>query len=84
MSYYLIVSKSLTQAQRIARALERAGIAAEVSRSPRKISENGCGFGVKIQEQALAASLRALGSAGIGHNRIFLLTPDGGSREVQL
>ena len=84
VSYYLIVSASLTQAQKSSRALERAGIPAGVSRLPRKLSAEGCGFGVKIPESALPSAIKALDGAGISHNRVFLLTENGGVREVPL
>ncbi len=84
VSYYLIVSRSLTQAQKIARTLERAGIPAGVSRLPRKLSAEGCGFGVKISESAFEDASGALTGAGINNIRVFLFAEDGGSREVPL
>ncbi|MBQ4369679.1 MAG: DUF3343 domain-containing protein, partial [Oscillospiraceae bacterium] len=64
MSYYLIVGKSLTQAQKIARTLERAGIPAGISRLPRKLSGEGCGYCVKISEGTFTEALRVLKSSG--------------------
>jgi len=84
VSYYLIVGKSLTQAQKIARTLERAGIPASVSRLPRKLAGEGCGFCVKIRESAFAEAMRVLGGSGMTPDRAFFMTADGGSREVPL
>ena len=81
--YYLIVCRSLTYAQRTARALERTGISGHIMRAPRVISQEGCGYCVKVQEQRLAEALRTLQREGLGPKRIFLQQEDGAYREVE-
>lgn len=51
---YLIMCRSLTYAQRVSNALERAGIPARVLRSPGEISPTGCSYSVKIAARNLA------------------------------
>ncbi len=84
MVNYLIVSRSLTHAQRTARALERAGITSIISRPPKFMSEEGCGYCVKISEKRLYDALVALGNAGIDREKIFILYDDGTSSEVHI
>ena len=57
---YLIMCRSLTYAQRVSNALERAGIPARVLRSPGEISPTGCSYSVKIAARNLARALTIL------------------------
>ena len=78
MVYYLIVCRSLTYAQRTAAALERAGITAYILRSPRIIA------GVKVSERNLARALLVLERVGLSPRRIYIISGDGGYKEVLL
>lgn len=84
MVYYLIICRSLTYAQRTANALERAGITASITRTPRAIAGEGCSHAVKISQRRLPDALRALGRVGLSPQRIFVLEPEGSYREVPL
>ena len=44
--HVIILCRSLTQAQRAARLLERAGIFASVTKAPQNASTRGCTYGV--------------------------------------
>lgn len=84
MIYYLIVCRSLTFAQRTAAALERAGIAAHILRSPRAISATGCSHSVKISQRRLAQALTVLKRMDLTPKQIYITEADGSYREVQL
>lgn len=84
MTYYLIVCRSLTVAQRTASALERAGIAARVLRSPKSISGSGCSHCVKVSQRRLADALIVLKRAGLSPSRVYITEGDGSYREVGL
>lgn len=84
MVYYLIVCKSLTRAQQIAAALERAGIMAHILRAPKQISGNGCSHSVKIAERSLPMALTVLNRAGLSPTRLYITEGDGSYREVSL
>ena len=45
---YLIMCKSLTNAQRAALLLERRGIDAVVVKAPQHLRENGCGYALSL------------------------------------
>ena len=47
MVYYLLICRSLTYAQRTAKALEHAGITAILTKVPLHISPDGCGYCVQ-------------------------------------
>ena len=84
MVYYLIICRSLTYAQRTARALERAGISVYITRTPRAIAAEGCSHAVKVSQRRISEALRVLSRAGMSPQRLFVLEPDGGYREVAL
>ena len=84
MVYYLIVCRSLTYAQRTADALERAGITAYILCSPRIIAGEGCSHSVKVSERNLARALLVLERVGLSPRRIYIISGDGGYKEVLL
>lgn len=84
MTYYLIVCRSLTYAQRTAEALERSGITAHIIRSPKVIDREGCSHSVKISERNLADALTVLARVGLTPKRIYIVSRDGSYQEVLL
>ena len=50
MPYYLLLSRSITHAQRMSRVLERAGITARFFRPPMGLTDRGCSYAVRIGE----------------------------------
>ena len=81
MTQYLILCRSLTHAQRAARAMERAGITATVLRAPHGLSSSGCGHGVVIRKRLIDA-LRILEEAHLQHGKIYRRQADGSYEEV--
>ncbi len=81
--YYLIISRSLTYAQRMAKVLAHAGITAVVMRVPSGIQTAGCGYCVKVSEKRLSDALVVLNQAGVEYSRIYVLYSDGSSSEVR-
>ena len=81
---YLLLCRSLTYAQRAAKALERTGISTIVTRVPQSISVDGCGYCIKINEKKLTNALAALKDRGLSPNRIFEVHDDGSYKEVNL
>lgn len=81
---YLIMCRSLTHAQRMSRALERAGISARVLRSPAEISPSGCSYSVKIAAQTLSRALPVLNRMHLTHGGVYVGTAGYGYQEVEL
>jgi hypothetical protein len=48
VEHYLIIARSVTHAQRMERALERAGIRAQLFRAPMELTNRGCAYAVQI------------------------------------
>ena len=84
MQYYLITCSSLTYAQKAVRALERAGIKAGVAKLPQALSDDGCGYSVKVEEHRLPEALASIKRAGINPKKVFVRNPDGTYKEVQM
>ena len=84
MVHYLIICRSLTYAQRTASILERAGISAYIMRSPKSVDAEGCSHAVKISERSLSSALTVLAREGLSPKRIYVVSADGGYREVFL
>ena len=84
MVYYLFVCRSLTYAQRTAKALERSGITAIVTKVPQIISTDGCGYCVKVSAKNVSNALVALKNEELYPIKIFVLYADGNYNEVNL
>lgn len=84
MLHYLIMSRSLTYAQRSARLLERSGITAAVSKAPQLVSGNGCGYCVSVSYKRGREASDILKEAGLFTGRSYLLEADGTAREAEL
>lgn len=83
MDNYLIVARSVTQAQQMESVLRREGIFGTVRRAPSAVSERGCGYTVTVRAGQLALALQVLRNAGIFVTRVVT---DGayGYREVRI
>ena len=84
MVYYLIMCRSLTYAQRTARALERAGITGTIQRAPRELSREGCGYCVKVSQRRLVQALSTLKKADVSYTRVYIVHQNGETAEVAL
>jgi rhodanese-related sulfurtransferase len=82
--YYLLICRSVTYAQRAARALERAGITAIVSRVPQAVAIDGCAYCVKVSGYNISGALVAIKQAGLYPVRVFARYADGNLSEVGL
>ena len=82
MSYYLLMCRSLTYAQRALRALERAGITASVYKAPKSASPEGCTYCVRLTEKKLSAALKVLKENGLAPTKILVESAEHAFHEV--
>ena len=82
MPYYLLLSRSITHAQRMSRTLERAGITARFFRPPMGLTDRGCSYAVRINANSLTAAMERLGAEGLQPMRVFRAEADGTFSEV--
>ena len=72
MDHYLIIARSVTYAQRMQRALARAGVRCQIFRPPRDLTDMGCAYAVRIAVSDLPEALTALHRDGLDPVQIFL------------
>lgn len=84
MTYYLLLSRSITHAQRMSRTLERGGITARFYRPPMGLTDRGCSYAVQIGERNLPAAMKRLREAGLAPMRIFRAGRDGTFSEINM
>lgn len=72
MDYYLILARSVTYAQRMQRALERAGLRCQIYRAPRELTDLGCAYAVQLAAADLKPALIALHREALDPVQIFL------------
>ena len=84
MENYIIMCRSITYAQRSQKLLERAGIAANISKAPHGVTPEGCSYGVRVSRGKVARAMTILRTAGIKTGKVFLLGAGGEAREVEL
>lgn len=84
MSYYLIVCRSITHAQRIAALLERGGIRVRMIRTPKTISTRGCSHSVRISEKNTVRAGEILSELGLEKEQVYRVDTDGTFQEAEL
>lgn len=82
MIYYLIICRSLTYAQKTARALERTGISAVILRTPQNLAVSGCGYCVKVSGKRFTDALIALKNTDLYPIKAYAQYTDGSYGEV--
>ena len=78
---YLILCKSLTNAQRAALVLERRGIGATVVKAPQHLRANGCGYALSLYRR-LGEAVSLLKNADLLTGKVYLREADGSYREA--
>lgn len=84
MKYCLITFRSVTPAQRGERILNRAGITCTLSRTPKWMEKQGCGYSLRIQTHTAARSAEVLREENVEFQKIYLLRENGKGEELHL
>ena len=83
MRNYYLICRSVTYAQRTAKVLERSGISALVSRTPKEIAPEGCSYSVRVPEWRMGDALVALRASDMPPARVYSQFEDGSFYEVR-
>ncbi len=81
MTQYLISFRTLTQAQRAARLLERTGYTVTLRRIPANLSVSGCGYALTLRTRVSEAAV-LLKERGLWTGKLFRREDSGDFREV--
>ena len=71
MRYCMITFRSVTPAQRGEQVLSRAGIRCNLTRTPRQIAEQGCGYCIRLNRRDLERAVALLRSSGAPFRKIY-------------
>jgi hypothetical protein len=82
MDDYLLIARSITRAQCMARVLGQCGIRAAVFRAPAGLTDRGCSYAVRIRSDRFAAAMACLRQARLEPLHIFR-RENGEFREVE-
>ncbi len=83
-TYYLLLCRSITHAQRLSATLERVGVRGGITRPPLGLTNKGCSYAVRIGASHYERAMRALTAAQLLPERVFLVSDDGAYREIFL
>lgn len=83
METYLLIARSVTQAQHMARALEACGIRAGLLRAPAGLTNRGCSYAVRIRAEQWDAARSCLTQADLRPLSIYR-REGSGYREVMV
>lgn len=78
---YLIMCRSLTQAQRSAKLLEKKGITASVVKAPQGLSKHGCAYAISLHWR-FDEAVRILEKNNMINGKLFMRDGDGEYQEV--
>ena len=83
MKQYMISFRSVTYAQRGERSLTRGGFSCTVSRTPKWMEQQGCGYGLKLRLSNIQDAALALAQDGVSWRKIYVWEA-GSYREMAL
>ena len=79
---YLIMCRSLTNAQRASSYLERKGINAPIIKAPQGVSTSGCGYALSLYKN-FDEAVKLLKYNNLLSGKLFLRAENGEYKEVQ-
>lgn len=84
MNFYFITFRSVTAAQRGERALQKNGIRCQLSRTPRWMEEQGCGYCLKLGRSRINEAVSLLQENRITFRKVYYQTDGTNVEEVAL
>lgn len=83
MKQYLITFRSVTYAQRGERSLGARGISGSLSRTPKWMEQQGCGYGLTLRSANIYQAVDALRQDRLSWRKVYVLE-NGKYRELTL
>lgn len=80
-SNWLITFRSVTFAQKGERLLKKAGISCSLQRTPKILSERGCGYCLRLQMKDAMAAVELLEEHEVSYGKTYVLTEGGVPQE---
>lgn len=71
MKVCFVTFRSITFAQRGQEVLRRGGVSAVLSRTPRQMEEQGCGYRLGISDDKMTAATAMLQANGVPYSKVY-------------
>ena len=78
---WLITFRSVTYAQRGEKVLKNGKIACRLQRTPKYLTERGCGYCLRLQETDVPAAVALLRRDKLSYEKLYALRADGSTEE---
>lgn len=79
---YFLTFRSVTTAMKGSRILERVGIKTLLSRTPKALQQQGCGYSLKVRSEHLQEAQTVLFQEDVRFNKIYSRENNGRWQEV--
>ncbi len=83
MDHYLLIARTITQAQRMVQVLNAGGIRVQIFRAPAGLTDRGCSYAVRIPGEQLNQVLQRLEAASLQPVSVFQHGADGYKKVVR-
>lgn len=80
----LITFRSVTPAQRGEAVLKRVGFYCTLSRTPKWMEEQGCGYSLRVRHSQVYACVQKLRQENVTFRKVYLLRQGGRTEELEL
>ena len=84
MNDCLITFRSVTPAQRGEGILKRAGLFCTMTRTPKWMEEQGCGYSLRVRHKQAFRCVELLRAESVAFRKIYLLRENGRAEELDL
>lgn len=81
MKEWLVTFRSVTFAQRGERTMRKHGINCILQRSPKTISQRGCGYCLRLRDRDAIRAVGILQKEQLAYEKVYVLSEDGGMEE---
>ena len=80
----LITFRSVTPAQRGESVLQRAGFSCTLSRTPKWMEEQGCGYSLRVRHGQVRECVQKLRQEKVLFRKVYLLRQGGQAEELEI
>ena len=80
---WLITFRSITAAQKAERLLKRADIFCGLQRTPKQLSERGCGYCLRVRSEQGMFAVKLLREQKLTYGKVYALEQEGVPRELE-
>ncbi len=84
MNHCLITFRSITPAQRGESVLRRSGLQCTLTRTPKWMEEQGCGYSLQVRYTQVAKCVEKLRADRVPFRKVYLLRENGSAEELDV